>query len=89
MEHNVAVLSPDQFADLRSRLNRDVAVQTWTKAQINAAIQAVEDRMQLAATKTAISNDIEAVAPGVFDANTKQLIFAIWSLTYATRQGVI
>jgi predicted component of type VI protein secretion system len=60
----------------------------YTKPQFNAALQAIEDRLQLAATRTAIANDIEAAAPGVFSAAEKNTLFGIWCVTAAQRLGV-
>lgn len=83
----MAALTVPQLTALRNAAERNVAVH-YTKAQLNAALQAVEDRMVLAATRTALAADIEAAAPGVFSAAEKQTIFALWCLTAAQRLGV-
>jgi hypothetical protein len=85
----MAVLSSADLQELRSRLCFNTSTQTWTKAQVNAALQAIEDRVQLTATKNAIAGDIEAAAPGVFDASQKQLLFGIWCYSAARRLGII
>jgi hypothetical protein len=85
----MAVFTAEQLGELRTAICRNTATQHWTKPQINAAIQAIEDLMVQPSTRTAVSNAIEAVAAGVFDVAEKELLFAIWSLTYARRQGVI
>jgi len=85
----MATLTSAQLVELMRHVNKNVAEQTWTKAQISAALQAIEDRMLLASTKTTISSDIEAAAPGVFDNNQKNILFAVWCITFATRQGVL
>jgi hypothetical protein len=85
----MAVLDPNQLGELRSRMARNTASQTWSKSQFNAAIQAIEDLMFAGSTRTTVSNAIEGAAAGVFNTQQKELLFAIWSLTYAQRQGVI
>jgi hypothetical protein len=85
----MAALNQNEIGELRSLLAKNTATQTWTKAQFNAAIQAIEDFMQQPSTRNGIGGAIETAAPGVFDVTTKQLAFAIWSITYARRQGVI
>ncbi len=84
----MATLSPTEVQTLRQSMAGNSSTVHWTKAQFNAAMQAVEDRMQAASTKTAIASDIEAAAPGVFNAAEKSRLFAIWCLTAAQRLGV-
>lgn len=63
---------------IRDELRRELADgrnPTWTKAQVNAAAQAVEDLLEQASTQTAINNAIEAAAAGVFNAAQKRAIF--------------
>lgn len=84
----MATISAADLVELRRCAAKNSATQNWTKAQINAALQAIEDRLQLAATKTAISNDIEAVAPGVFTGPQKTLLFGVWAFNAARRLGV-
>ena len=38
---------------------------------------------------TALSNDIEAAAPVVFANPQKELLFAVWCITFALREGLI
>jgi hypothetical protein len=85
----MAQFTSDQLAELRARLNANTATQSWTKPQVNAALQAIEDRLRLAATQNAIGSDIEAAAPGVFSAAQKQLLFGVWCYTAAKRLGVV
>jgi len=85
----MAVLTDLEKQELRSALNRNLDTQTWTRAQVDAALQAVEDRMGLASTSTAIGGDIETVAPGVFNAAQKQLLFGVWCVSAARRLGVL
>jgi hypothetical protein len=83
----MAVLNAQQLTALRNAAERNLGVH-YTKPQFNAALQAIEDRLQLAATRTAIANDIEAAAPGVFSAAEKNTLFGIWCVTAAQRLGV-
>ncbi len=85
----MAIFTVEQLGELRSALARNTATQSWTKPQVNAALQAIEDLMVQPSTRTAVSNAIEAAAPSVFDVAQKELLFAVWSLTYARRQGLI
>lgn len=85
----MATLTANELAELRAYCVPNMGTAHWTKTNVNAALQAVEDRMQLAATKTAIGSDIEAAAPGVFSAAEKTKLFAIWAVTFARRQGII
>jgi hypothetical protein len=67
----------------------------WTKAQYNAALQAVEDRMVSLSNvggnsiRQAISTAIENAAPGVFNAAQKDDLFIVWSLLNARRGGIV
>lgn len=84
----MATLSASELQTLRQTMTRQFPP-TWTKPQVNAALQAIEDRVRLAATQTAISNDIEAAAPGVFNAAQKARLFGVWCVSAAARLGVI
>lgn len=84
----MATLTATQLLDLRHVMARNVTPQTWTKAQLAAALQAVEDRLRLAGTQSTLANDIEAAAPGVFTAQQKQALFGVWCYTAAQRLGI-
>ena len=84
----MATLSALELQELRSALNRNTTTQTWTKAQVAAALQAIEDRVRLAGTQTTIANDIESAAPGVFSGGQKVTLFGIWCLSAARRLGI-
>lgn len=84
----MATLTAAELQELRSVLTRNTATQTWTKAQVNAALQAIEDRIRLAGTQNTIAGDIEAAAPGVFSAGQKATLFGVWCLSAARRLGV-
>ena len=85
----MATFTADQLVMLRALMARNVAPQTWTKAQVNAALQALEDRLRLAGTQTTLSNDIEAAAPGIFTIQQKQTLFGVWCYTAAARLGIL
>lgn len=65
-------------ADIRADIRAELALgrnPSWTKAQLNAAAQAIEDLLEQASTQTAINNAIEAAAAGVFNAAQKRALF--------------
>ena len=84
----MATLTTEELQELRHSMARQFPV-TWTKTQVNAALQAIEDRMRLASTQNAIATDIEATAPGVFTAGQKARLFGVWCVTAAQRLGVL
>ena len=85
----MAALTADQLAAFRALACRNAATQTWTKAQIGAALQAIEDRVRSTATQNAIGGDIETAAPGVFTGPQKTLLFGVWCVTAAQRLGIL
>ena len=70
----MAILTTEQLVSQRNECERSGIGINYTKAQVNAALQAVEDRLTSAGTKTALSADIETAAPGVFTAAQKREI---------------
>jgi hypothetical protein len=84
----MAQLTGEEGIELMKIINANTDQQNWTKPQIRAAFQAIEDRMLLTATKQAIANDIETAAPGVFTGPQKELLFMAWTTIYARRQGL-
>ena len=85
----MAQLTVEEGVELMQIINKNVTTQTWTKPQIRAAFQAIEDRILTPATKTAIANDIETASPGVFNAQQKEVLFMAWTTIYARRQGLV
>lgn len=83
----MAILTVAELAAIRQRMARQFVPVIWTKAQVNAAVQAVEDR--LVASKAVIGADIETAAPGKFDAAQKKAIAAYAVLRYAVGEGAI
>lgn len=69
--------------------NPTVSGINYNKTQFNAAVQACIDRVNLAATQTAISNDINtATSPLVLTANQKRLAFCIAMLIVFEQEGI-
>ena len=86
----MAILTEQERRWVRNRVEvianqRNVPI-TWLKSQINAGIQAIEDRWEAPGTQTALSNDIEAAAPGVFTAAEKKYLAAFWLIQKGRRE---
>jgi len=62
-----------------SGLRRVCQAGGWSKAQINAALQAIEDTFE-GPGRTALNNAIETAAPGIFDANQKRALVKAYLL---------
>lgn len=84
----MAILTSAELTELRQRMATFSGLVTWNKAQVNAAMQAVIDRLELQSTQNAISGDIEAAAPGVFNGTQKRKIFVLAVLILAHQEGV-
>ena len=81
----MAVLSSDQLTDMRKKMAVGETV-VWTKPQLNAALQAIEDWYET--NKVAIGTAIDvATAPLVFTAAQKKKLGAYWLLQKASREG--
>lgn len=72
----MAVLTATERAQLRRAVAQTVTSVPWTKAQINAAVQAIEDFFEN--NRAALGAAIEAAAPGVFNAPLKQRLVKYW-----------
>lgn len=81
----MSVLTARELAAIRRKLAQQFVPVTWTKPEINAAVQAVEDR--LVASKSVIAGDIETAAPGLFNGPQKKAIAAYAVLRYASGEG--
>jgi len=90
----MATLTVDELQGARRRAALDRSP-SWTKPQINAAVQAIEDAMISTgnvgnrSVRTYISKAIEGAAAGVFSAAQKDELYLIWSQINAARGGVI
>lgn len=74
----MAVLTTPQLSDSRQSVAKDVVAITYTKPQINAALQAIEDRFE--ATRSGFSSAIDtATSPFVFSAAQKKKLIAYWA----------
>ncbi len=81
----MAVLNTAELAELRQSLAEGKVV-SWTKPQINAGLQAIEDWFE--ANKGNLGSAIEAVAPGAFNAARKKELVAYWLRQKFRREGV-
>ena len=83
----MAVLTVKELAAIRNRLEESMrgSAIPYTAPQVNAASQAVEDR--LVASKSVINGDIEGAAPGVFTVPQKKIILAYTVLRWATSEA--
>jgi hypothetical protein len=84
----MAAFTPEELQELRSALARNTDAHHWDKPTVNNTLQVIEDFMQQTSTRQAVGNAIENAAPGVFNVAEKTQLFAIWSLTFARRQGL-
>lgn len=67
----MAVLTAEELRGMRNVSEPDRTPHTHTKAQVNAALQAMEDYYQ-ATAKAGFAAAIENAAPGVFSNNQKK-----------------
>ena len=74
----MAILTPEQLAQLRQELERRQVPINYTKPQINAAFQGVEDWYQAANVQNAISNAIDsATSPLVLTPQQKLALVCV------------
>lgn len=82
----MAILLPDDLADLRQGAARNQTVD-YTKAQINTAVQAIEDWFET--NRPALAAAINtATAPYVFTPALKRRMVAHWCRQKFGREGV-
>lgn len=73
----MAILIPDQLAELRRETAKDQPTINWTKPQINAAIQAIEDFFEN--NRAALNGAINAgTAPFIFPNPIKAMLVKAW-----------
>lgn len=84
----MAILTTDELARVRNTCERAAVGGVYTKGQINAVLQAIEDAMTtrpIAAGDVAktlpqiISGIIDAASPVAFTATQKRRLFALWA----------
>ena len=73
----MATISTPHLVACRRGLERSGNPINYNKTQINAAIQAIEDRFE--ATRSGFNTAIEGAAPGIFSAAQKRQLFAYWA----------
>ena len=82
----MAVLSTEQLTELRQEMARDGSVVNWSKAQINAACQAIED--QIEGFKVTINTAINtATSPVVMPNATKKKLVKFYFRQKFSRGG--
>ena len=82
----MAVLNSDQLTDIRRTCASELPTTTHTKAQINAATQAVEDWFE--SNRPALNNVINtATAPLVLGAPAKLTLIKQWLRQKSERGG--
>ena len=75
----MAVLTASELTELRQGYAREIAAITVTKAQINAAMQAVEDTFGGAPLQNALSDAIDtAIAPATMTNAQKRQLVKYW-----------
>lgn len=67
----MAMLTSPELGAIRRDLEDESIAITYQKAQVNAAIQAIENSFETTC-KAALNNAIETAAPGVFTAAQKR-----------------
>lgn len=72
----MATLNSSELVELRQEMARQATTVTWSKGQINVALQAVEDQFE--ADKGRYTGAIETAAPGVFNLAQKKDIVRFW-----------
>lgn len=81
----MAALTIEQQAELRRAMAARLATVPYTKPQVNAAIQALEDWWETSG-RAAAGAAIEAAAPGIFTAPLKKEIGKAWLRQKAERE---
>lgn len=91
--HRMVAIASTDLEDMR-RITSHRRSAHWTKTQINAALQAIEDAMTAGnvgarTVKVFIGAAIETAAPGVFNAAEKDDLFVIWCRFNVARGGFL
>ncbi len=83
----MALLSQMELADLRRNVRRSAGDVSWTKPQINAAVQAIEDWFvqNRSSLVTAINT---ATGPFLFTGAQKKALVGYWMKQKFGREGV-
>lgn len=81
----MATLTTEQLVELRQMLARSSTTVTWTKTQVSAAMQALENDWNTFLTRA--NTDIETAVPGVFTIPQKALILRTFLAQKVRRDG--
>ena len=82
----MAVITLNELVKGRRRLTKKSDVVTWSKSEVNFALQAIEDWYE--ANKADAITAIEASAPGVFSLEEKRTISRIW-VSFKAKKGLV
>jgi hypothetical protein len=83
----MAALNPDELAELRRVISNGVVNVAYNKAQINAAVQAIEDYFETHRVELSAAIDA-ASTPFVFTNPQKKQLVRYWLDQKARREGV-
>lgn len=72
----MAILIPDELAALRRQCASERATVNYTKSQVNAALQAIEDWFE--SNRVSLGVAVEAATPGQFNAAEKRRLVKHW-----------
>jgi len=79
-------LTETDLVELRQDMARASATLAWRKANVNAALQAIETWFE--ANRASLGAAIETAAPGYFNATQKKQLVAFWLGQKCRREGV-
>jgi len=85
----MAILSAQERAELRQKVAAKLSTVGYTKPQVNAALQGIEDWFE--ANRASLSTAINAATTPLgytFSAAEKKLLVAFWLLQKFGREGV-
>jgi hypothetical protein len=86
----MAVLTAQELEVMRRHWERELGDEAHglTKAQFNAAVQAIEDRFET--SRNVLINDVNtATAPATTSTRQKRLFLGVWCALKAYREGVL
>jgi hypothetical protein len=84
----VAIFSAAELAAMRQKWEELSGPHGLTKAQLNAALQAIEDRFET--SRNVLINDVnDATSPATTTADQKKFILGVWCASKARREGVL
>jgi hypothetical protein len=81
----MATLTAQQLAELRRRLASNTSGYTWTKQDVNLALQTVEDWFE--SNKSSLNTAVDAATGSKFSGPEKKLLIAYWLFQKAGREA--